>query len=113
MGGRGSNSGLSVGGAKARMDSASQKMEKYAEFAMPAHYDDSKAKKYYAAKKEFEQARKTYNKELDSKVARTKTNTKKTFVNSYGEATTRDITTDSYKRDRKRLQRRVERNLGM
>lgn len=36
----------------------------------------------------------------------------KTFVNSYGEATTRDITAPSYERAQKRQQKAVLRNMG-
>ena len=36
----------------------------------------------------------------------------KTFVNSYGEATKREITSSTYRRQQKRLEKSVRRNLG-
>lgn len=36
----------------------------------------------------------------------------KTFVNSYGEATNREITSSTYRRQQKRMERAVRRNLG-
>jgi len=36
----------------------------------------------------------------------------KTFVNSYGEATRREITSSTYRRQQKRLEKSVRRNLG-
>lgn len=39
-------------------------------------------------------------------------NNSKTFVNSYGEATKREITSSTYRRQQKRLEKSVRRNLG-
>ena len=39
-------------------------------------------------------------------------NASKTFVNSYGEATNREITSSTYRRQQKRMERAVRRNLG-
>ena len=47
-----------------------------------------------------------------AKAAKRKGGASKTFVNSYGEATTRDIATPSYERAQKRQQKAVLRNMG-
>lgn len=47
-----------------------------------------------------------------AKASKKKGGASKTFVNSYGEATTRDITAPSYERAQKRQQKAVLRNMG-
>ena len=47
-----------------------------------------------------------------AKAAKKQGGAPKTFVNSYGEATTRDITAPSYERAKKRQQKAVLRNMG-
>lgn len=47
-----------------------------------------------------------------SQETKTKATAKKTFVNSFGEATSRDITSASYKRALKRTEKAVLKNLG-
>ena len=47
-----------------------------------------------------------------AKAVKKQSGASKTFVNSYGEATTRDITTAGYKQAQKRQQKAVLRNMG-
>ena len=107
MGGRGSKFG-SAASAKTKMDSAAARMEKYAGQAMQGkNFNAEGSKKYYKAQREFNDARTAYNNELNKKIKDKAPAKKKTFVNSYGEATTREITSTSYKNAQKRLNKEI------
>lgn len=117
MGGRGasgSNIESRINTARRRVETLGNKMEQIAReksqrtSAMPSEY--------YAAQREYNAARKELNKLLDQRRAeqqKVEVPTQRTFVNSYGEATTRYITTSTYERARKRAQQQVEDFLGI
>lgn len=97
-----------IEGIEAKMESVSKKMQKLAYYATPAGYDEKKASQYYKAKKQYEILRDEKSKILDSMQTQGVSNTStRKFVNSYGEATTREITSQTYKRSQKRLEKRV------
>lgn len=69
-------------------------------------------KEYYDVQREMNAKRNALNKALDEMASRTKRQTsqeRKTFVNGFGEATRREITTETYKRAQKRLQKEIDR----
>lgn len=112
MGGRGANFG-SAGSAKTKMDSAAARMEKYRTQALPGKgFSDSGSEEYYKAQREFNSARADYNKELDKKPKLKSEAAKKTFVNGFGEATIREISTPTYRRAQKKLKKNVDNWLG-
>ena len=108
-----------------RMDTASEIMRRTAHGAtqynqrMPesvfpeatkANYD-----KYQAASKAFRTARAQRDRISDEQIRRQptqQTERSKTFVNSFGEATKREITNQTYTRAQKRISRAVLRNMG-
>lgn len=128
MGGRGSSSGLGsahgagqprqtakVADAKTMMDNAAEKMREYAKYAMPGKdYDTGKSEQYYRYKNEFNTARGQYNKQMDAEAEKVREarlkepKEHKVFVNGYGEATTRYITSQSYERAQKRLDKEIQ-----
>ncbi|KFI98203.1 hypothetical protein BSTER_0778 [Bifidobacterium adolescentis JCM 15918] len=111
--------------AGSRMDAASEIMQRTAHGAtqynqrMPesvfpeatkANYD-----KYQAASKAFHTARAQRDRISDEQIRRQptqQTERSKTFVNSFGEATKREITNQTYTRAQKRISRAVLRNMG-
>lgn len=126
---KGSRGGKSSGGAKisksldaqarslkARMDALQGTMKEYAQFTMQggSGYDVKKAEKYYSTQKKFNATRVQYNKVLNKQAEqrRKATSQQKAFVNSYGEATKREITNTTYKRAMKRQEKAVLRNIG-
>ena len=73
-------------------------------------------REYYAVREQLTDLQKR-NAELTREISKRKrgrneTVAPKTFVNSFGEATSRDITTQSYKNALKKTQRAVLRNMG-
>lgn len=89
------------------------KLAQMAQFATPGrNYDRKKADEYYKVKEAYEDLRTQLNTLKRQQQITTQTNTNKTFVNSYGEATKREITTASYKRAQKNLDKRIMRLLG-
>ena len=129
MGGRGGSSGISAGGGGnfptqdlkkmstdqlKKLDSEfnvaiqAQESIKSEELGKREHPWDSPSKKYYNAqekKVELQEAQRNVVKEIvrrKSEEAKKQKNTK-TFVNSFGEATKREITSATYKRWQKRL----------
>ncbi|WP_147356979.1 hypothetical protein [Coprococcus comes] len=69
-------------------------------------------KEYYDVQREMNTKRNTLNKALDEMASRAKRQTskeRKTFVNGFGEATRREITSQSYKRAQNRLQKEIDR----
>ena len=68
-------------------------------------------KEYYDVQREMNTKRNALNKALNEMASRTKRQTsqeRKTFVNGFGEATRREITTGTYKREQKRLQKEMD-----
>lgn len=66
---------------------------------------------YYDIKKEQQAVQAEHRiitREIAKRKKRTEKTTQKTFVNSYGEATTREITTATYKRAQKRARKQIE-----
>lgn len=91
------------------------KMSTLAEYAMPCEsVNEEKREEYYKVLKSFQSKRAELNTLLDEerKNKKDEPEQEKTFVNSYGEATKREITNSTYKRSQKRLERDVLRNLG-
>ena len=75
------------------------------------------SKEYYDARTKLTNLRDSHRKVIDEIVKRASeksknTATKKTFVNSYGEATTREITSSSYKRLQRKLNNQIMRFIG-
>lgn len=69
-------------------------------------------KEYYDVQREMNTKRNALNKALDEMASRAKRQTskeRKTFVNGFGEATRREITSQSYKRAQNRLQKEIDR----
>lgn len=110
--------------AGSRMDTASEIMQRTAHGAtqynqrMPesvfpeatkANYD-----KYRAASKAFHTARAQRDRISDEQIRRQpkSSGTSHAFVNSFGEATTREITNQNYQRSQKSLSKSVLRNMG-
>lgn len=69
-------------------------------------------KEYYDVQREMNTKRNALNKALDEMAKARKGQTvqeRKTFVNGFGEATRREITSSTYKRAQKRLQKEIDR----
>ena len=92
-----------------------QKMEKLAKYATPASYDARKAEEYYKEKSELDKLRQQYNEMLDAAAAKRPESRpeRRRFINDFGEATTREITTATYERAQKRQEQAVLRNMGV
>lgn len=139
FGGRGGSSGLasekggsrgtgrggnSLDALKRKADSLSAKTKKYyanvAKDALDASgskydsYTDAERTKIRKTWQKYgEDARNAENKYYEElNKANQKKASKKTFVNGYGEATRREITTQTYKRGQKNIEKAVRRNLG-
>lgn len=120
FGGRGASSiKISLPKAQARLERLGEKMARLSReysnsFSRENPNGNSKIQnEYLKAQKEYSELRDKINKELDKNI---KTNTQsnaRTFVNSYGEATTRNITTTTYEREKRRRKKAIERNLGL
>ena len=81
-----------------------EKMAELARFAVPSKdYDKAKADEYYEMQKLYweEKNKATENTSVVCKKER------KTFVNGFGEATTREITSQTYKNWNKRLDKEI------
>lgn len=130
MGGRGSYSKTSkaaknepiaqqINDIESQMEEVGKTMSKYASDAtgwpnkVPGATEDG-YKKYHNALREYQTLRAERDRLIDKQVknAPKQKATRKTFVNSYGEATTRTITSPTYERAMKRQQRAVLRNMG-
>ena len=77
----------------------------------------TQSKEYYDARNQLTNLRDSHRKVIDEIVKRKSeksknTVTNKTFVNSYGEATTRDITTSTYKQLQRKLNKQIMRFIG-
>ena len=92
-----------------------QKMDELAKYATPASYDARKAEEYYKEKSERDKLRQQYNEMLDAAAAKRPESRpeRRRFINDFGEATTREITTAIYERTQKRQEQAVLRNMGV
>jgi chaperonin cofactor prefoldin len=137
MGGRGASSGTGGGTrslnkaidtAEARVKSLQSKetklgskMAEYAEYASPSYTGkdkQAKSAKYYKYQREFNAVRRERN-DLQNKISKTKreareneAKAKKKFVNSFGEATKRNITTANYENAQRKLAKDIMRFIG-
>jgi len=127
FGGRGSKSGLSKktstdsksdmkleGLAKKynlEMETYKKQMDEIASKSVPGN---GMPQKYYDVQKKMNNSRKNYNEVKNEMAKRKKPDEKKqkTFVNSFGEATTREITSASYTRAQRRMEKDILRNMG-
>lgn len=121
MSGRDSSSGAGTAEAgeslqqiESQIGNASQRMDSLARFATPAFYDADKASQYYGAKREYDELRSRRDTLLNRQIKQNQNRNipRETFVNSFGEATNRDITTSTYKRRQKQVMKRIETLLG-
>lgn len=71
-------------------------------------------RRYTTAQREYQRLQAERGRILDemAKKKQASSSARKTFVNSFGEATTREITTPTYERARRRMNRNVLRNMG-
>ena len=137
MGGRGASSGASGGtrsvnkalnAAEAKVKSLQSKerklgskMEEYAEYATPSYTGkdkQAKSAKYYKYQREFNAVRRERN-DLQNKISKAKqeareneAKAKKKFVNSFGEATKRNITNATYEKAQKKLSKQIMKYIG-
>ena len=99
-----------------KFDQLGQKMSEMAQYATPgSNYDDSKASKYYELKRQHNDLRSKINAKKDEE-AKKRPKSKpehRTFINGYGEATRRDITSATYERAQRRLNREIDRRFGI
>lgn len=74
-----------------------------------ADFNEIKAEEYYAVKKQYDNVRDKKNKILDKlrAIEIKEGDSNRTFVNGYGEATSRYITSSTYERQQKRLSKEV------
>lgn len=98
-----------------------RKMAEYAEYALPSYTGkdkQAKSAKYYKYQREFNAVRRERN-DLQNKISKTKRDSreneakaKKKFVNSFGEATKRNITTATYEKAQRKLAKEIMRFIG-
>lgn len=117
MGGRGASSGTSINSLKNREDKIRKQMTKLYNENSGFMRNDVKGvqeahDKWYKLKREADNLRNKRNKIEEKNKRKHTDNQNKTFVNSYGEATTREITSAAYKRHQGRLQKQILRNMG-
>lgn len=77
--------------------------------------DEKYSKAYYETKNKYQEAKTQLNKKLDEEAAERRKNQKaesSTFVNSYGEATKRNITNQTYERQQRRQAKQIEKLVG-
>lgn len=117
MGGRGASSGNTINGLKNREDTIRKQMTKLYNENSGFMRDDIKSvqqarDKWYSLKREADSLRDKRNKLEEKNKSQQTTSQRKTFVNSYGEATNREITSATYKRQQTRLQKQILKNMG-
>lgn len=122
FGGRGASSGgakMSLPKARKKLEELGNKMGKLsreysASFSRENPDGDSKIQQqYFKVQKEYNKLRDKINDEEDKRRKSTTTQTTRTFINSFGEATTRNITSSTYERAKRRNEKAVRRNLGL
>lgn len=111
---RTAEAGESLQKIESQIENVLQRMESLARFATPAFYDADKARQYYEAKYEHDELRSRRETLLNRQIKQNQNRNipQKTFVNSFGEATKRELTTSTYKRRQKQLMKRIETLLG-
>lgn len=87
-----------------------ERMVELAQYATPANYNEKKAKEYYSVLRLMNEKRNQLN--SIPIITEAQPEVKKTFVNSFGEATNKYISTTTYERNQKKLENNVLRNLG-
>lgn len=101
---------------RSRVDSLGKKMEKLAKARSysGSKEDEANQKEYYKTQKQYNEAKSALNQQLDKEAAERKkaATGNKTFVNSFGEATKREITNQTYQRQQKRQQKQIEKFIG-
>lgn len=78
------------------------KMLELAKYATPGNYNEEKANQFYEVQKGYWKLKNKKNRS-----EKIQSETKKTFVNSFGEATKRNITSTTYDNNQKRLSKEV------
>lgn len=96
----------------AELDELKEITSDLARYTMLPNYDEAKAELYYSELNRFRSTHKRINEILDEQRAarnadRQANPSRKTFVNSYGEATTRNITSATYERQQKCLSKQL------
>ena len=127
MGGRGASSGgasisRQITVYEKQMNSLGARMEKLAREGRPSSIhprgNERKMEEYYKVQRQYNEIRRKHNTALNerARIQREKENRKtkenKTFVNSYGEATGRYITSPTYERAMKRQEKEILNFLG-
>ena len=101
---------------RSRVDSLGKKMERLAKARSysGSKEDEANQKEYYKTQKQYNEAKSALNQQLDKEAAERKkaATGNKTFVNSFGEATKREITNQTYQRQQKRQQKQIEKFIG-
>lgn len=116
---RGNGAGLSLKTIDSRMEKLADTMGKTAAGhtgylqGIPSG-SASDHRRYVAAQREYQRLQYERGLVLDEVAKKNRVNNSagKTFVNSFGEATTRDITSPTYERAQRRTKRNVLRNMG-
>lgn len=94
-----------------KINALSKKLQELAPYtARGKNFSEEKTEEYYSILRAFQNAKKEQRE--NSTVAKYQHDNKKTFVNSFGEATKREITTATYERQQKRLDREIMRLVG-
>lgn len=118
FGGEGSNSDKkdNIKTMEQKLEQLGRNMAETAQYAISGrNYDDSKAAKFYELKRQYDDLRSKINAKKDEE-AKKRPETKhehRTFVNGYGEATQRHITSSTYERAQRRLNRDIDRRFGI
>lgn len=119
MGGRGSagergSSNGSISSLQKQIEVLGNQMQTLAKYAVHdgRNYNEKKARQYYKIQEQYNQTKQNYYRKLDEKVAAERTSqqsskARKTFVNSFGEATTRHITSAGYEQQQRRLEKEM------
>jgi len=89
------------------------KLEEYAKYASPGKtYDEAKSEQYYRYKSKYEELRKKISEQKDKGREEIVATNSQKKINGYGEATSREITSLTYKRLQKRLKKDVDSFVG-
>ena len=93
---------------KKEIEVLKSKMTELEEFATQANYNEELAEEYYSVLRLMNEKRNELNVLLNNQPREAKLEVKKTFVNSFGEATKREITCSTYERQQKKQQKEIE-----
>lgn len=87
-----------------------KEMELLARYALPGlNYNEKLASEFYRVQKQFQKARK---REISNIKPSTPESSNEVFINGFGEATTREITSAAYKAQQKKLSKEMLQRLG-